>query len=122
MRGLIISICLLLVVGVCMTVNRYYMANVQSELDKFSHSLSDIPDKENEKLIQDTQRYWDSVKTFLSLSVNFKLLDDFSNALDSLLVANNIGSAEEFAIYKKICENSIETIFRLEKFTLENIL
>ena len=122
MRGLIISICLLLAVGLCMTANRCYMANIQSELDKFTSSLSDVPCKENEKLIQEAQEYWDSVKTILSLSVNFKLLDDFSNTLDSLLAANNVGSIEKFAVYKKLCENSIDAIFRLEKFTLENIL
>jgi hypothetical protein len=87
-----------------------------------TNSLTENPSAENEIYIQKAQAYWERSKIILSLSVNNKEIDNLSNALDSLALANKLGATLEFLLYKELFENAIEGIFRLERFSVENIL
>ena len=122
MKGLIITVCLLLVLSIAIFLNSLYLVKVHNELVKMTNSLTENPSAENEIYIQKAQAYWERSKIILSLSVNNKEIDNLSNALDSLALANKLGATLEFSLYKELFENAVEGIFRLERFSVENIL
>ena len=122
MKGLIITVCLLLVLSIAIFLNSLYLVKVHNELVKMTNSLTENPSAENEIYIQKAQAYWERSKIILSLSVNNKEIDNLSNALDSLALANKLRATLEFSLYKELFENAIEGIFRLERFSVENIL
>lgn len=122
MKGFIITTCIFLGLLICIFLNFNYVNTVHSTMHEIVDELSDNPCEENEIIIAKLQEYWKSKSSILSISVSFREIDDLSDAIDALSAANKIGDTSQFAIYKQLVENAIDTVIRLEKFSIKNIL
>ena len=122
MKGFIITTCIFLGLLICIFLNFNYVNTVHSTMHEIVDELSDTPCKENNIIISKLQEYWDSKNTILSISVSFREIDDLTDAIDALSASNEIGDITQFSIYKQLVENAIDTVIRLEKFSIKNIL
>ena len=122
MKGFIITACIFLGLLICIFLNFNYVNTVHITMHEIVDELSDKPCEENNAIISKLQEYWDKKNTILSISVSFREIDDLTDAIDALSAANEIGDITQFSIYKQLVENAIDTVIRLEKFSIKNIL
>lgn len=122
MKGFIITTCIFLGLIICIFLNFNYVNTVHSTMHEIVDKLSDKPCEENNAIISKLQEYWDKKNTILSISVSFREIDDLTDAIDALSASNEIGDITQFSIYKQLVENAIDTVIRLEKFSIKNIL
>lgn len=122
MKGFIITTCIFGGLLICIFLNFNYVNTAHSTMHEIVDELSDKPCQENNIIISKLQEYWDSQNTILSISVSFREIDDLSDAIDALSAANKIGDTSQFSIYKQLVENAIDSVIRLEKFSIKNIL
>ena len=84
--------------------------------------VSPSPSEGNEALIKQIEKLWDERKKLLSISVSFSEIDDVTNRIDALFASNQSKDAVQIAINIELLQNAIDTLKRLEMFSIENIL
>lgn len=122
MRGFIITVCFFIILIICIILNFIYINRVHDDMHQMVSQLASAPCEENKEQIEKIQEYWESKISILSISVNFREIDNLSNAIDSLSAANNSNNQTQFAIYKELTQNAIDAMMRLEKFSIRNII
>ena len=87
----------------------------------FADDLSSAPCFENESLILEAKKYWESQNTLIELSLNYRDIIEVSNSIDAILAANNSNDDSELKINIKKFKNAVKSIIRLEKIEISNI-
>ena len=121
MRSLFITIGLFIVLLTCIWINSSYINTVYDKMIDFADDLSSAPCFENESLILEAKKYWESQNTLIELSLNYRDIIEVSNSIDAILAANNSNNDSELQINIKKFKNAVKSIIRLEKIEISNI-
>ncbi len=121
MKGFIITSLLTLILMVCIFINWSYVNSVSNTMLELIESISDSPSDENDEIIREIQDYWDSQIIPMKLSINYREIDEISNLIDTIQIANESNDSSKVAINIELLKNAIEKIVQLEKISIHNI-
>jgi hypothetical protein len=121
MKGFIITSLLTLILMVCIFINWSYVNSVSNAMLELIESISDSPSDENDEIISKIQDYWESQILPMKLSINYREIDEISNIIDTIQMANESNDSSKLAINIELLKNAIEKIIQLEKISIRNI-
>ena len=121
MKGFIITSLLTLILMVCIFINWSYVNSVSNTMLELIESISDSPSDENDEIIREIQDYWESEILPMKLSINYREIDEISNLIDIIKMANESNDSSKLAINIELLKNAIEKIIQLEKISIHNI-
>ncbi len=122
MKGFIITSLLTLILMVCIFINWSYVNSVSNTMLELIESISDSPSDENDEIIREIQDYWESEILPMKLSINYREIDEISNLIDIIKMANESNDSSKLAINIELLKNAIEKIIQLEKISIHNIV
>ena len=122
MRSFIITLSIFLVLLICIGMNYFFIHNVHDQMMIYSTSLALNPCEENQLIILEAQKYWNSKITLIYLSLSNKDVTEISNCIDAVLASNRCEDEVELNINIEKLKNAVQSIIRLEKFQIDNIL
>ena len=122
MKGFILTLILFTLLIASIIINCFFVNNVHKDMHELVDKVSPYPSEENEALIKQIEKLWDERKKLLSISVSFSEIDKVTNSIDALSASNQSKDATQIAINIKLLQNAIDTLKRLEMFSVENIL
>ena len=122
MKGFVLTLIIfaLLISGI--VINCIFVNKVHKDMHELVDKVSPSPSEGNEVLIKQIEKLWDERKKLLSISVSFSEIDDITNRIDALFASNQSKDAVQIAINIELLQNAIDTLKRLEMFSIENIL
>ena len=106
---------------VCIFINWSYVNSVSNTMLELIESISDSPSDENDEIIREIQDYWESEILPMKLSINYREIDEISNLIDIIKMANESNDSSKLAINIELIKNAIEKIIQLEKISIHNI-
>lgn len=122
MKGFSIATALLIILVICIILNCNFINEAYNQLSDLAKQIETHPCEENSAIINELKIYWKSKISWISLSVSHKEIDNLSNIIDTILVSNESGDRVNLMTNLELLKNSIETIVRLEQFSVKNIL
>ena len=122
MKGFILTLILFTLLIASIIINCFFVNNVHKDMHELVDKVSPYPSEKNEALIKQIEKLWDERKKLLSISVSFSEIDKVTNSIDALSASNQSKDATQIAINIKLLQNAIDTLKRLEMFSVENIL
>jgi septin family protein len=84
-------------------------------------SIPNSPSDKNDEIIRNIQDYWESQILPMKLSINYREIDEISNLIDTIQMANESNDSSKLAINIELLKNAIEKIIQLEKISIRNI-
>lgn len=122
MKGFIITSLLTLILMVCIFINWSYVNSVSNTMLELIESISNSPSDKNDEIIRNIQDYWESQILPMKLSINYREIDEISNLIDTIQMANESNDSSKLAINIELLKNAIEKIIQLEKISIHNIV
>lgn len=121
MKGFIITSLLTLILMVCIFINWSYVNSVSNAMLELIESIPNSPSDKNDEIIRNIQDYWESQILPMKLSINYREIDEISNLIDTIQMANESNDSSKLAINIELLKNAIEKIIQLEKISIRNI-
>lgn len=121
MKGFIITSLLTLILMVCIFINWSYVNSVSNTMLELIESIPNSPSDKNDEIIRNIQDYWESQILPMKLSLNYREIDEISNLIDTIQMANESNDSSKLAINIELLKNAIEKIIQLEKISIRNI-
>ncbi|MGM9631884.1 MAG: DUF4363 family protein [Eubacteriales bacterium] len=122
MKGFIITSVLFIIMIVLIGANCAYVNNVADSLLGIVLEISPSPSKENQEIINELQEKFQSSKMLLGISISTKDIESLSDCIDSVSSANKAGDEARLPTEIELLKNAIETIRKLERFSVDNII
>lgn len=122
MKGFIITSLLTLILMVCIFINWSYVNSVSNTMLELIESIPNSPSDKNDEIIRNIQDYWESQILPMKLSINYREIDEISNLIDTIQMANESNDSSKLAINIELLKNAIEKIIQLEKISIHNIV
>lgn len=122
MKGFIITSVLFIIMIVLIGANYAYINSVADSLLDIVLEISPSPSKENQEIINKLQEKFQSSKMLLGISISTKDIESLSDCIDSVSSANQAGDEARLPTEIELLKNAIETIRKLERFSVENII
>lgn len=126
MRLLIISLILFLIMGTLIGIHSYIMTKVSRDIDHISTSVKELAYignwQEVQKKLKEIKTIWDDARTWASLTISTKEIDQIDISLHQSIEFAKLGAKPDFLGEFTMFNRLVNYIPHQEGFHIEEIL
>ena len=120
MKALPISIILFILLILVITVNFIFVNQTADKIDRLASEIRSSEDRSC--AIEDLNTFWESRRSFLSLSISTDMIDSVNNTIICLNQAYAFSHENDIQKYSLILSDQSRSIRRAERLTIESVL